>query len=134
MLHQEQYLLFQICGGGSISDKELFLKSDIIKLLEPGDVIMADRGFLIKKELEKVGCSLITPHYLANKIQFTSTEKSENKCVAHHQVHIERAIGKIKVYKYFEGAISNCSLKTANKYFFIVAFLVNFGNPLINPE
>ncbi|GBM48019.1 hypothetical protein AVEN_34350-1 [Araneus ventricosus] len=39
-------------GGGSVSDKELFLKCGI---LEPGDVILADRGFTIKAEVEAKG-------------------------------------------------------------------------------
>lgn len=120
--------------GGSISDKELFLQSDMITLLDKGDLILADRGFIIQKELEKEGCTLITPHYLANKIQFTRTERTENKCVAHHRVHIERAIGRIKNFKYFEGAVPNCSINSTNKYFYILAFFINFSTPLFEPK
>lgn len=120
--------------GGSMSDKELFLRSNMLTLLEEKDLVLADRGFLISKELEKKGCSLITPHFLANNIQFTPTEKTDNKSVAHHRVHIERAIGRIKVFKYFEGALANCSLNTINKVFYILAFFINFGKPLFQPK
>lgn len=39
--------------GRSISDKELFLKLNMLSLLAEGDLVPADRGFLISKELEK---------------------------------------------------------------------------------
>lgn len=120
--------------GGSISDKELFLRSQMLTKLDKGDLVLADRGFIIQKELEKKGCTLITPHYLSNKIQFTRTERTENKCVAHHRVHIERVIGRIKNYKYFEGAVPNCSLNATNKYFYIIAFFINFSTPLFQPK
>ncbi|GFQ91463.1 uncharacterized protein TNCT_613383 [Trichonephila clavata] len=46
---------------GSISDKELFLRSKLMDHLEPNDVVMADKGFLIEAELAKVGCKLKCP-------------------------------------------------------------------------
>ncbi|GBM70437.1 hypothetical protein AVEN_154431-1, partial [Araneus ventricosus] len=39
---------------GSISDKELFIKSQLKDLLEPNDVVMADKGFQIEQELQKI--------------------------------------------------------------------------------
>lgn len=40
---------------GSISDKEFFKRSGLLQLLEPGDVVLADKGFRIEEELESVG-------------------------------------------------------------------------------
>ncbi|CAM4571783.1 unnamed protein product [Leuciscus chuanchicus] len=48
---------------GSISDKELTRQSGILNLLEPGDEVMADKGFLIGKLLEVVGAKLIIPPF-----------------------------------------------------------------------
>ncbi|GBM40480.1 hypothetical protein AVEN_28638-1 [Araneus ventricosus] len=39
---------------GSISGKELFIKSQLMDMLEPNDVAMADKGFQIEQELQKI--------------------------------------------------------------------------------
>lgn len=118
--------------GGSISDKELFLKSGLLEKLEPDDLVLADKGFRIRNAVESKGCKLYTPNYLENKIQFSAEEVGVNKKLSHHRVHVERAIGRIKTFKFFEGQICYRHLDIVNEYFFIAAFLINFGNPLIN--
>ena len=47
--------------GGSTSDRELFERSGLLSLLEPGDSIMADRGFTIADLLDAKGVSLSVP-------------------------------------------------------------------------
>lgn len=116
---------------GSISDKELFKRSDLIKHLEPGDIVLADRGFLIEKELKNIGCILHTPLFLKDKIQFNLIERRENKKVSRHRVHVERAIWSIKKFRLFEGSIPIKLLHGIHKLVYITAFLTNFGNPLI---
>ncbi|XP_035213439.1 uncharacterized protein LOC118187352 [Stegodyphus dumicola] len=71
-------------------------------------------------------------HFLKGNIQFTLEQRSENKAISNKRVHIERAIGRIKIFRYFEGAIPYNSLHNLNEVFFIVAFLTNFNKPLIN--
>ena len=44
---------------GSISDKEIVCVSDFLDFLNPGDVVMADRGFLIKELLNERHVKLI---------------------------------------------------------------------------
>lgn len=117
--------------GGSISDKELFLRSNLLQLLESGDSVLADRGFTVSKELRRVGCTLHTPLFLKDKIQFNLIERKENKKIARHRVHVERAIGSIKNFKLFEGAIPITMLHSIPKLIYIVVFLTNCGTPLL---
>ena len=51
---------------GSASDKEIVLKSGTLEtsLWDDNDSVMADRGFLIKDDLEKIGVSLNIPAFL----------------------------------------------------------------------
>ena len=46
---------------GRISDVDLVATCGILSLLEPGDYIMTDKGFLIRAMLNKLGCDLIMP-------------------------------------------------------------------------
>ncbi|GFV58178.1 THAP-type domain-containing protein [Trichonephila clavipes] len=103
---------------GSISDKQLFIKSKLMDLLEPNDVVMADKGFLIENELASVGCKLQCPAFLRDKIQFDVSEMVSNCRLSNVRVTVERAIGRIKQYKYFEGALPYRSLHNANSVFY----------------
>jgi hypothetical protein len=47
--------------GGCVSDKELAIQSRILDLLEPGDSVMADRGFTIADLLAARGVDLNIP-------------------------------------------------------------------------
>lgn len=117
---------------GSVSDKKCFLKSGIVELLENGDLVIADRGFLVSKELDQIGCKIIMPNFLKGKIQFTFDERRENKKISTHRIHVERAINRIKVFRLFQGKIPYTVLPQINELVYIVAFFINFGNPLIN--
>ena len=46
--------------GGNISDKKLIMKCGILKLLEPGDSIMADYGQLTEEERTRIPMDIIT--------------------------------------------------------------------------
>uniref|UniRef100_A0AAV2KM72 DDE Tnp4 domain-containing protein n=1 Tax=Knipowitschia caucasica TaxID=637954 RepID=A0AAV2KM72_KNICA len=48
---------------GCISDKEITKISGILPLLEPGDEVMADKGFLIQDLLDEVGAKLTMPPF-----------------------------------------------------------------------
>ena len=60
--------------AGSISDKELTRRCGLLELLEPGDSVMADKGFNIKDDLELIGVKLNIPPFLQAKQQLDDTE------------------------------------------------------------
>ena len=53
--------MFCFKAGDSVSDHELAIQCGLLTNLEPGDSLMADRGFMIADLLEPLGVDLNVP-------------------------------------------------------------------------
>ena len=85
--------------AGSISDKVILKKSDLLSLLQPGDEVMVDKGFDVADILRGVGAGLVIPPFLtASCQQFEKSKVSRTQTIAHLLVHVERAIRRVKCY------------------------------------
>jgi len=84
-------------SGGNISDKKLTLESGILELFDPGDAIMADRGFNIADILPD-GVSLNVPPRMNDSGQLTESERTTIRRIASIRIHVERAMERIKNY------------------------------------
>ena len=118
--------------GGNISDRELTERCGILSLLEPGDSIMADRGFTIADLLELKGVALNIPP-MKTSDQFTQRELTITRRIANLRIHVERAIGRIKNFKLLNDNPNNMA-RVADQIFFVCAFLSNFHGPLCNSD
>ena len=114
--------------GGNISDRELTIKSGILNLIEPGDSIMADRGFTIADLCEAKGARLNIPP-MKTKDQFTEAELLTTRRIASLRIHVERAIGRIKNYKILND-IPITIARVADQIFYVCAILSVFNPPL----
>ena len=75
------------------------MKSGLLEKLEPGDMLMADRGFTIEDITEPLGIELNLPDFTSKGQQLSPYEVAHSRRIAHVRVHVERAIGRIKEYK-----------------------------------
>ncbi|GFQ64803.1 THAP-type domain-containing protein, partial [Trichonephila clavata] len=116
---------------GNISYKQLFIESKLMNHLEPNNIVMADKGFLIANELESIGCRLQCPIFLEDTIQLDIPEMVGNSKLSNEQVTVERAIERIKQYKYFQGKLPYGSLHTVNRVFFIASMSCNFHKKIV---
>ena len=114
--------------GGNISDRELTKQSGLLDLLEPGDSVMADRGFTIADMLDVRGVMLNIPPLKTNE-QFTQREITNTRRIANLRIHVERAIGRIKYFKLLSD-LPNSMARAANQIFFVCTMLSNFRSPL----
>ena len=81
--------------GGSISDRQLFIELGLLEKLDPGDSIMADKGFNIFDILECNGLTLNIPPK-KNDSQLSEKELIEPRHIASLRIHIERAYKRVK--------------------------------------
>jgi len=88
------------CYEGSISDKKLVQVSGLLDKLEPGDEVMADKGFLIQDILAPLGVRLMKAN-----TQMAADDVILTKKIAQLRIHVERAIGRIKEYHILQGVL-----------------------------
>ena len=115
--------------GGCTSDRELFTNSGLLDLLEPGDSVMADRGFTIADLLDSKGVSLNIPPSKVGD-QLLETDLVTTRRIAALRIHVERAIGRIKNYRILHDIPNNMN-NIVDLVFFVCCFLCNFSAPLV---
>ena len=116
--------------SGSISDKELTRRSGILELLEPGDSVMADKGFDIEEDLIPLGVKLNIPPFLRGKAQFNSHELVQTRRIASLRIHVERAMERIKNFHIFDRTLPVTVTGIADRMFCVCCYLSNFHPPL----
>ena len=115
---------------GCISDKDLTRRCGILDILEPGDSVMADRGFDIEEDLILRGVGLNIPPFMRGKKQLSENEVVTTRRIASLRIHVERAMGRIKNYHIFDRALPATMTTIADRIFFVCCMLTNFQSPL----
>ena len=116
--------------AGNTSDQQITKDCGILDLLEPGDQIMADRGFSIENDLPP-GVSLNIPPFLEDRPQFTENEEIATRRIAKHQIHVERAIQRVKSFRILQQTFPISMAADLNKIWIICSYLTLFNKPLL---
>lgn len=114
---------------GAVSDKELILLSGVLDLLEPGDSVMADKGFTIGKMLEDVGANLVIPAFKHHD-QFSKEEVLHTQAIARLRIRVERVIRRVKQNHIWDSAVPLSLTGTVNQIWANCCVLANYGGPL----
>ncbi len=114
---------------GSSSDKSIVSSCGILKYLKTGDLILADKGFLLKDVLPD-GVDINVPPFLETA-QFTQSEVEQTRSIAKARIHVERAIARLKCYRILQ-FIPKKLYRHSSKVFQLCAALTNYQNPLIS--
>ncbi|XP_002738809.1 uncharacterized protein LOC100367476 [Saccoglossus kowalevskii] len=117
---------------GAASDRNIVIESGFLDKLEPGDLILADRGFTIRDVLFDKKADLNIPPFLHGRDRFTVQEEAETKQIAKVRIHVERAIERLKKYRLFQKTIPLSLAPVVSQMFFVVGCLVNFQEPLVS--
>jgi len=113
---------------GSTSDKAIVAASGVLDQMESGDMILADKGFVMQ-DLLPPGVSLNVPPFLKHG-KFTREEARLTTTIARARIHVERAIARIKNHSIL-AFIPAHYRNMASKIFQVCACLVNMQAPLL---
>ncbi|PFX14044.1 hypothetical protein AWC38_SpisGene21831 [Stylophora pistillata] len=112
--------------GGSISDKEITQRSVLLEKLQPGDAIMADRGFNIQEMFASKCVRVNVLPIMNDSGQFEEHELLETRRIASLRIHVERAIERIKNYHILDSIpITLRRNGIIDMIFFVCAMLTN---------
>lgn len=121
------------CYGGRSSDPFITNDSNFLKLLEPGDEVMADKGFPgIKKSVDVPNAIIVTPPFLHNG-HLTEEEIEDTYNIASVRIHVERCIARIKVYNILD-KINIDLLPYIDDIVHMCCVLVNLQKPIFKLE
>ena len=118
--------------GRKTTDSYITNDSGFLDLLEPGDEILADKGFPhIEFELLQRNCTLTMPPFATeDKPQFSRDEVLEGSAISSIRIHVERAIGRIKIFKILDHIHSE-QLEYIDEIIYLACILANNKEPLI---
>lgn len=83
---------------GSTSDVAIVRHSKVLQNFKAGDLILADKGFIIHDQLPQ-GVCLNIPSFLSTRGQFIQQEAALCYKIARARIHLERVNERIKSYE-----------------------------------
>ena len=116
--------------AGNTSDEQLTNDCGIMKLLEPGDEVMADRSFEFEENLPP-GVSLNIPPFFGEQQQFSEEDEIKTRRIAKQRIHVERAIQRIKSFRILKHDSPISMAADLNKIWVICSYLTLFFRPQI---
>ena len=133
------FIFVSKCWGGRVSDKHLTSSCGFLEKLMHGDLVLADRGFDISNELALRGATLAIPPFTKGKSQLSQREVEESRSLSRIRIHVERAIGRLKIYKMLHCNLPITLVKrphekpyaTIDKILIVCSALCNLHPPLI---
>lgn len=117
--------------GGRTSDREIVRSSGFLDLVDPTDVIMADRGFTIQEDLLLRQATLLIPPPSSGKNQQSRKNVGKTTKVANARIHVERAINRLKWFKIVSETVPINMVDIFDDILVICSALCNLDKPLV---
>ncbi|KAK6297024.1 hypothetical protein J4Q44_G00331660 [Coregonus suidteri] len=96
---------------------------------QPGDELMADKGFLIERMLSEVGATLVIPP-LKKSPQLSREDTLKTQAIARLRILVERAIRRVKEYHIWDGLVPLSTVGSVNQLWAICCLMSNYQGPL----
>ncbi|XP_064455098.1 uncharacterized protein LOC135366359 [Ornithodoros turicata] len=117
--------------GGRWSDGYVAANSGLLNLLEPGDVVVADREFPnIRRDLDARQVALEIPPLAPMNERCTPAEVARTYRIACHRIHVERCVKRIKAFNILSAKLPQDLKGHVNKIVTVCCVLVNMQKPM----
>lgn len=100
---------------GSISDREIVVRSGFLDSFDDKDLVMADKGFTIDDLMLPLGVHVKLPPFLGGSDQMAAEDVVATQEIASLCIHVERAINKIKNFHIWDGVVPLHQIGLANQ-------------------
>ncbi|XP_046753051.1 uncharacterized protein LOC124416171 [Diprion similis] len=121
------------CYGGRAGDCFITNDCGLVDLIEPDDVVLADKGFpQIQTRVQEKNEIFVMPPF-CNKNQFTPEEVDETYNIASVRIHIERVNQRIKDFNILS-KVPVSLLPHVDEIVFVICAIINIQKPLFNQE
>ena len=121
--------------GGRASDKKITCdtveSTGFLNMVEPGDDIMADRGFLIRDELAFRGAHLKMPAFTRGKRQLSAMEVHSSRQLARARIHIDRVVGQLKTFRMLQTIVPITQVDLLDDIVIICSVIVNLSKSIV---
>ena len=117
--------------GGSTSDRQIIERSNIPSMCDPGDSIMADKGFNVQDIFAPYDVAINIPAFFKKQNRINSSTVVSDRKLASKRVHIERLIGLAKTYKILTNPLNQSETTLATDIIFVCFMLCNFRNGIV---
>ncbi|KAK3108230.1 hypothetical protein FSP39_003597 [Pinctada imbricata] len=120
--------------AGSTSDRQIVERSNLTSICDPGDSLMADKGFTIQDLFATSDVAINIPTFFKKKNRMSGETVINDRKIASKRVHIERIIGLAKTYKILTEPMTSTETKLATEIIFICFMLCNFRPCIVSPN
>lgn len=126
--------------GGHASYKVITKNSGLIDLLEQEHSVMADLSFNFTEYFSAKCVVLLVPSSTRERSELSGSEVSGSRWMSSIKIHVERAIGRRKVFRILQNTLPAIMVKrnkddhlcAVDRMWIVCAALTNLGKPVVN--
>ena len=105
--------------------------SNIVQLCEPGDSVMADKGFNVQDLFARMDVTVNLPTFFKKRNRISGKIILSNRKVSSKLVHIERIISLGKTYKLLINQLNSTETKLSSHISYCCFMLCNFRTCIV---
>ena len=115
---------------GSIDDVSITSQCGILDHIEPGDVLLVEKGFTIQELLYAKQATIKIPAFLGKRDKLTKEEEMATRRIAKARIHVERFNERLKKFLLVGRTIPLSLIPIASQLVYVASCLVIFQAPL----